>query len=553
MKHRLWLAAVVGMVVLATAADAAYSNRWVWVFGWGLGRDSDVQEIGGVLETAAKHGLNGACLSCGLDQLEGRPAEFFERLARVCRKADELGIEIIPAAYSIGYGGGFLGHNRNLAEGLPVRGSLYEAHGATARFVPDHEPALTNGGFEDVRGNTFPGYSFHDQPGEVSFADADIFHGGRTSIRLESFTANPHGHGRVMQEIAVKPRRAYRFSLWVRTRDLDPAGAFQVLVLSGERNLAPREFPLKPAQDWQQLVMVFNSFTNETVRLYAGMWGGRSGKLWLDDWRIEEAGPINILRRPGTPVRIASDDSSQTFEEGRDFSEFVDPFLQPYGGFDRPAVDLKLAAGSRIREGARLRVDWYQPMLIHDSQVTVCMAEPEIYKILDRETKLLGETLHPKRVLLGFDEVRMGGTCEACRGKDMARLLGECTTRAAATLKKNIPGVEVLVWSDMFDPHHNAHGNYYLVEGDFAGSWKHLPKDMPIAVWGGGVRAESLKFFDEQGFRTLVACYYDADGLGDVKAWLDAAKEHDNIAGFMYTPWTKKYGLLGDFGDLLAK
>ena len=27
--------------------------------------------------------------------------------------------------------------------------------------------------------------------------------------------------------------------------------------------------------------------------------------------------------------------------------------------------------------------------------------------------------------------------------------------------------------SDMLDPNHNAHGNYYLVQGDFAGSWKY--------------------------------------------------------------------------------
>ena len=29
----------------------------------------------------------------------------------------------------------------------------------------------------------------------------------------------------------------------------------------------------------------------------------------------------------------------------------------------------------------------------------------------------------------------------------------------------------VYVWSDMLDPKHNAHGNYYLVEGHYTGSW----------------------------------------------------------------------------------
>lgn len=544
------------LAVVASAsarAEPKYADRWVWVFGWGLGQESDVQDICGVLETAAKHGLNGACLSCGLDKLEGRPPAYFDRLARVKKRADELGLEIIPAAYSIGYGGGFLGHNRNLAEGLPVDGSLYVAGGGVATFVPDEPPELKNGDFENFRGNKFPGFTFHDQPGDVSFADTEVVHGGKAAIRLENFTANPHGHGRVMQQIKVRPHRAYRFSLWVRTQELNPAGSFQVTVLAGNRNLAPREFRLQPTQDWRKLVMIFNSATNETVRIYAGMWGGKSGRLWLDDWQIEEAGPINVLRRPGTPVTVTSDDGRQTYVEGRDFARFEDPSFRLWAGFDRPAVDMQLPAGSRIGDGARLRVNWYHPMLIHDSQVTVCMAEPEIYEILDRETKRLGETLHPKRVLLGFDEVRMGGTCSACRGKDMAKLLGDCTTRASDLLKRNIPGVNVLVWSDMFDPHHNAHGDYYLVEGTFDGSWKHIPKDMGIAVWGGGVRAKSLDFFAGQGFRVLAACYYDADNLDAVKGWLDAAKAHPNITGFMYTPWTRKYGLLGDFGDLLAK
>lgn len=534
-----------------TASAQTYPDRWVWVFGWGLGQDSDVEAVGKVLETAAGHGINGACISCGLDHLEGRDAAYFDRLARVKKKADDLGIELIPAAYSPGYGGGLLAHNKHLAEGLPVRGSRYEVKGGIGRFVPAEPPVLKNGDFETHKGDKFPGFNFHDQPGEVSFADETVAHGGKTSVRLEHFTTNPHGHGRIMQEISVQPFHSYRLGLWVRTENLAPASAFQISVLSGERNLAPRQFNLKPTQDWQKLVIVFNSATNRSVRLYAGLWGGKAGKLWFDDWQLEESGPMNMLRRPGTPIRVTSEDGQQIFEEGRDFARFEDKSFRLWGGFDRPAAELKIPAGSRIADGSHVKIDWYQPMLIHDSQITTCMAEPEVYEILDRETKLLGEKLHPKRVMLGFDEIRMGGTCEACRGKNMAKLLGECTTRTSDLLKKNIPGVQVCVWSDMFDPHHNARGNYYLVEGDYTGSWNYIPKDLTIGVWGGGVRAKSLDFFEQQGFKVLVACYYDADTLDDVKAWIDAAKFHKNVTGFMYTPWSKKYDLLPAFGDLL--
>jgi hypothetical protein len=105
----------------------------------------------------------------------------------------------------------------------------------------------------------------------------------------------------------------------------------------------------------------------------------------------------------------------------------------------------------------------------------------------------------------------------------------------------------------MFDPNHNAHGKYYLVNGDFTGSWLHVPKDLVMAVWGGEPREKSLKFMSEQGFRTLVSCYYDADNLDDVKGWVKIAKDTKGVRGFMYTPWEKKYELLPAFGDLVGE
>ncbi|MBI2946923.1 MAG: hypothetical protein HYY23_04705, partial [Verrucomicrobia bacterium] len=117
--------------------------------------------------------------------------------------------------------------------------------------------------------------------------------------------------------------------------------------------------------------------------------------------------------------------------------------------------------------------------------------------------------------------------------------------------RRYLPDAQIYLWSDMLDPNHNARPEYYLVNGDYSGSWNYVPKDLVIAVWGGAPRARSLKFFADQGFQTLVACYYDADDLKEVKGWLDLARETRNVRGFMYTPWTKKYQLLPAFGELL--
>jgi len=547
---RVFLGLCATLFALNLPAASAYPDRFVWIFGWGLGKDSDVAEITQVLDNGAAHGINGAMVSFGLDSLCKQDAAYFRRLEAVRAHCEEKKIELIPSVFSIGYGGGVLSHDRNLAEGLPVTDAPFVVKGGEARLEPDASVRLANGGFEDFTGNNFKGYGFHDQPGEISFADTQVKRSGKASLRMENFTANPHGHGRINQEVRVTPHRCYRVRVWVKTEGLQPANAFRLLALAGDRDIAPREFNLPATADWRQRTRLVNRLTNERVRFYAGVWGGKAGKFWLDDWTLEEVGPINVLRRPGTPVRVRSEDGATTYTEGADFAPLRDPTLNPYR-VEVEALPLKLLPGSRIKDGQRLRVSWYHSMLIHDSQVTLCMGEPAVYEIMDHEMKLLAERLHPRRVMLNMDEVRMGGTCQACRGRNMGELLGECVTKQAQIVHRYAPSAEVYVWSDMFDPNHNAHGNYYLVEGDYTGSWKHVPKDLIIGVWGGAPREKSLRFFADQGFKTLVACYYDADDLKEVKDWMALAKPLPNVRGFMYTPWQRKYSLLPAFGDLL--
>lgn len=531
---------------------AAPEDRFVWVFGWGLQKDSDVTEIAKLLEKAGKSGFNGAVLSAGLDHLSLQDEAYLRRLEAIAQACRKNNLELIPAAFSIGYGGGILSHNRHLAEGLPVEDAPFVAHGGEAKFAPDPAVKMINGGFEEFSGKKLKGFNFYDQPGEVGFLDTQVFHSGKASLRMENFQSNPHGHGRVMQTVKVRPHRSYRVSIWVKTENLKP-NAFRFIALSPPpvHELAPCEFHLPPATDWRKVSYIVNSLDHDTMNLYAGVWGGKAGKFWLDDWTIEEVGPINVLRRPGTPVTVKGEDGTAC-EEGRDYAPLKDPNFKLWDT-DRGWPALKLLPGGRIREGQTLRVSWYHPMVINDSQVTVCMGEPEVYDILEKETRLLCERLHPHRVLLNMDEVRMGGTCRACAGKNMGELLGQCVTRQVEFFRKCNPKIQVYVWSDMLDPHHNAHGDYYLVKGDFTGSWKHVPKDLTIAVWGGKLRPESLKFFSGEGFATLGSCYYDADNLDEVKEWMQLGRSLPGLRGYMYTTWDKKYDLLAPFGEMMRQ
>ena len=108
---------------------APYEDRFVWIFGWNLGRDSDVEEITRIFETASQHGLNGAVVSFGLDTLCKRSPDYFRRLEEIRAAAERNRLELIPAIFSVGYGGSVLSHDRQLAEGLPVVDALFQVKG----------------------------------------------------------------------------------------------------------------------------------------------------------------------------------------------------------------------------------------------------------------------------------------------------------------------------------------------------------------------------------------------------------------------------------------
>src|SRR5262249_32922095 len=159
--------------------------------------------------------------------------------------------------------------------------------------------------------------------------------------------------------VKVRPHACYRFSCWVKTRDLKPAGAFHLLALgTGKpgRTLTFHESQLKSTQDWTQLDVVFNSLEENEVQLYAGQWGGKSGTLWVDELRLEELALLNVLRREGCPLIVTSADGQTVYQEGKDYMPVRDAKLgqDPYAGeyrFSHAGASLQLTEQSRIKDG----------------------------------------------------------------------------------------------------------------------------------------------------------------------------------------------------------
>ncbi|UCG57077.1 MAG: hypothetical protein JSU70_19705 [Phycisphaerales bacterium] len=526
--------------------------RWVYV-SRKLQKDSDVRDITRIVRTASEHGLNGMVLAAGLDRLDLQRADYFKRLEQVKQVCSRYDIEIIPAIFNAGYGSSVLAYDRNLAAGIAVKDALFVVGGRTARLIEDPAVEIVNGGFEQHVGDRLEGYRFHDKPGQVSFVDKRVYKSGRASLRFENFGKHEHGHARLMQEVKVQPHRCYRVSCSVRTEQLEPSGSLRIMVLSADgRSLAPWNPQVPSTTRWQKVSMGFNSLSYDKVRVYVGVWGGKSGRFWVDDFKIEEVALLNVLRRPGAPITVKDEATGRIYEEGRDFIQIVDYRLK--FRFDHGPIPVRLAPGTRIKDGQRLRVSYYHGMAVNKGQVTLCMSEPKLYEIWRKQARLLHRHLAPKKYMLSMDEIRAGGACHACKSRNMsmAQILGDCITRQVDLIRDVNPAAEILIWSDMLDPNHNARGNYFLVDGDFTGSWTYVPKDLVIVCWYYAKRNESLKFFSSLGFRTVAGAYYDGDTLDNPKGWLRSLQQTPKASGIMYTTWRNKYELLAPFGDLVT-
>jgi hypothetical protein len=550
---------IVGCFVALTAVilgqSRVYPDRWVAV-GTRLDSDQELAKVEGIARTASEHGINGLALSAGFDAMDLKSPEFLTRLTRLKQTCDRLGVEIIPSMFGVGYNDGVLTHDKNLAAGQPVRGALFVAGQYQAHFVADPSVKLANGGFEKQEGNLPAGFTVH---GARATIDTSVSHSGKASVRLEDFRRpeGPEEYGTpwiyLAQPVQVHPYRSYRLRAWVKTEGVGPSMTIHLLAVAPDGlDLSYMNPPLPETSDWHEVTWGFNSWYADHVEFRAGVSGGNTGKVWIDDVAVEEVGLANVLRRPGTPVQVRNEKSGEVYEEGRDFAAISDPQLDFCWNHEGPAI--QLLPGSRIHAGDHLRVDYYHCTMIYHDQTVIDMSEPAVYEIWRRQIPLVEKYLAPKKYFLGMDELRIGGFCEACQRRhlSMAQILGDCVTRQYQMVRAANPKAEMYVWSDMFDPNHNAKKKYFLINGSFQGTWNYIPKDLVMVCWDYDNREKGLGFFSKLGFRTLGAGYYDTD-LENPKGWLESLDRTRGAVGIMYTTWEDKYQLLPAFGDLVSK
>lgn len=491
--------------------------------------DDNVAKLEELFARAGKAGYARVLLADSkFSRLDAMEPRYFKNVERAKTAAKKCGLEIVPAVFPLGYSEGLLSHDPNLAEALPVKDEPFVVKGGIARAATP-PVSLTNVAWKD---------------------EAFAAEGGGWRAK------DPKGNARVVWKLKLAPFRQYHVSVTVETREFD--GDTRVQALVGERGLIFSDLGVKRTQPKTVHHAVFNTLEFEEVNLYVGAWGATRGELWIGDVKLEEAPLLNFVRRDGAPLEIHRADGGKpglALTEGKEFEKVVDPRMGcvPWPGayeiwHEPPPLKVKLP------DGTRLFASYFHAITTGEGQVMICPSEPRTLELLKDEARRIKQAFGNRSWFMSHDEIRVLNQDLSCQRRrlDAGRILSANALECVALLRQLDPKAELYVWSDMFDPNHNARADYYLVRGNLANSWEGLDGGVTIANWNFDKRDESLAFFAGRGHRQLVAGYYDGP-LENLARWLASAKKVKGVGAFMYTTWQARYDDLERFAEMVKR
>lgn len=535
-SHTLFLLS--GLLLFSAIVQA----KELWVYTQvNLLVPQEVSRLTQLMERARKAGYTHFLIA---DSKFSRLAEldrrYFDQVEQVKKKAKELNITLVPAVCSVGYSNDMLSLNPNLAEGLPVKDALYRVKNGLARFESELQTELPNLAERNK-------WNFIDE-----------------SLKLEDGNLHsqpPHSQNvRISKKLQVKPFRHYHVSVQIKTENFDAPVEIKALTGKG-RSLSYTNLRTQSTQDWREHHVTFNSLDNTEFNLYIGAWGPQKGSVWISEPKISECGAVNLIRRETAPIsvqEVLKSGERRTLSEDMDFEKWTDEKLGrvPYGGeynvwHTPPDIKLK----KTLPNGTELRVSYYHTHIVYDGQVSAASNDQDFQDLLDDQIERMTRLFPTADFMMSHDEYRVMNWTESNiaqlpPGSTPAEIMSHNVRHCSDQIRRKAPNARILVWSDMFDPHHNAVDNYYLVRGSLEGA--SAPEDVTIVNWNFGKRVDSLQHFAKRGHLQIIAGYYDANP-NQITQWLDTITEQklNTVDGIMYTTWNRNFSDLEEFAQLV--
>ena len=122
---------IISILFLACSAAVAEEKPEIWLYcPTNLQVKENIEKLQELWKRAADAGYTHVLLADSkFAKLYDDPDFYFENCRKVKQMAADLKLQIVPALFSVGYSNDLLWKDPNLAEGLPVKDSLFVVQG----------------------------------------------------------------------------------------------------------------------------------------------------------------------------------------------------------------------------------------------------------------------------------------------------------------------------------------------------------------------------------------------------------------------------------------
>ncbi len=283
--------------------------------------------------------------------------------------------------------------------------------------------------------------------------------------------------------------------------------------------------------------------------------------IWVEDAHFrfanDEAVPsgksralTNVIRCDESEITVKSSEGDVIYKEGKDYRIAEGPMSYPYSDDNKPTRIIRLQDGKiRDREDVLVSYDYVEKKTASWANwvAPYCPSSERTYKIINSALEGVIETLHPRYISIGHDEIFGMNRDSRCKKRNLsnAEILSGDINRLYDCIKNADPDIKVMMWDDMLNPWHNGGvENMQLQFGGEAGKTSEaietIPHDIIMLVWWYesadkfGKINNSPAYFQSKGFDYIVAGYKDTESI---RKWAVSVRGKKKCLGIMDTAW----------------